>query len=158
METISIKKENLQKAYKEGTSEIKTLLENLFSEDVKPKLKWQDITNFNQVLEAAGEDVSEYEIPKNATKRQRGRILYSKLELICDIFKEGISLDYADENQYKYYPWGKYKAGSGFSLYVVHCAGTGTGVGARLCVDSEAKARHIWEHFNYIYQEFWQEK
>lgn len=109
-------------------------------------------------LKEAGEDPADYQIPDGASKRQRGKILFSMMELICDVFKEGVVLDYSDPNQRKWYPWGEYKSGSGFALNGVNSANTHSSVGTRLCVDMEEKAQHIWKHFNKIYQEYWLDK
>jgi hypothetical protein len=123
------------------------------------KANWRDITTFEQVCEAAGENPRNFDIPENVSIRQRGVILFSKLQLICEVFKQGVVLDYADSNQYKYYPWGRYNpASGGFSLNVVYDDVTSSVVGARLSVDSEEKSEHIWEHFNAIISEYWQEK
>jgi hypothetical protein len=45
---ISITKDNLQKAYKEGCSDVKKVLDNLFpgqSEEPKKEKKWVDVTD-----------------------------------------------------------------------------------------------------------------
>lgn len=153
-ETITIKKSELTKIIRD---EVARAVKN-GTNGKAASIKWEDITTFEQVCQAAGEDPKDYEIPDGASKREKGRLLFAALELICDVFKQGVILDYEDGDQYKYYPWGEYKKGSGFALCDVDCTDSDTYVGARLCVDTKAKSEHIWKHFNHIYQRYWLDK
>src|SRR4051812_38966960 len=100
-------KNNLLKALAET-------IDNFFQKDAP--IDVMEITTFDEVCKRAGENPDDYNISGHASKRERGKKLYSMLELICDVFKDGVVLDYANGNQRKYYPWGEYTAGSGFSL------------------------------------------
>lgn len=62
--------------------------------------------------------------------------------------------DWSDSSEYKYYPWLKYKAGSGFSDYDYVCDRTYTDVGSRLCFKTRAMAEHSAKHFKQLYNEF----
>ncbi len=44
MGELTITKENLEKAYKEGCSDVKKVLDNLFPGQCAPKEKWVDVT------------------------------------------------------------------------------------------------------------------
>lgn len=117
-----------------------------------------DLTTLEQVCAVAGEDIKDYKIPDGATKRQRGRILFATMELICDVFKEGKELDYANSNQYKYSLYGRYTPGSGFAFFGTTYDFTYTCVGARLSVDTDEKAQHIGTHFGHIWCAWWEGK
>lgn len=159
MATLQIQKENAIKAYNQANGETKTLLVTLMPELAQQdKDRWKQWTTLEHVCREAGEDVNDYVIPANATRRQRGTILYNTLQLICEVFNMGTEISYDDANQAKWYPWGKFVPGSGFSLRDVDCARTLSNVGARLQVDSREKVEHIWKHFSHIYNDFWQGK
>lgn len=120
------------------------------------------LTKIEQICAEAGEDMKDYTVDPDASKRQRGKILYATMEMICDVFKgnpQGLSekeiLDYGNSKQSKHYLVGQHSAGSGFSLGDV---GSGYGyasVGARLSVHTEAHALHIWKHFSHIWIAYW---
>lgn len=129
----------------------------------KASRDWRNITTLEQVCEIAGENPKDLIIPaivcgdmKN--KRKRGATLHYIKEMICDVFKMGVVLDYSKSNQRKHYPYGVYVAGSGFSLHAVYSDLTLSSVGARLSVDEEEKVRHIWKHFSHIWIEHWEGK
>lgn len=136
--------------------ELEKTIDNFFK-DESPKDLFE-ITTLEEVCKRAGENPADYIIPENATKRQRGKILFNTMELICDVFKDGVELDYSNSNQYKYYLWGEYNAGSGFSLHAVTHSRTFTTVGARLSVDTKPKAEHIWKYFSNIWIQYWEGK
>ena len=133
--------------------ELEKTIDNFFKDD-SPKDLFE-ITTIEEVCKRAGENPDDYVIPANATKRQRGKILFATMELICDVFKDGVILDYSNSKQDKWYLWGEHSAGSGFSLGDVFYDFTLSFVGARLSVDTKPKAEHIWKYFSHIWIEFW---
>lgn len=141
-------------AHKKADPQGKQLLEELLGKEVFSLSIMKRIKTFEDVCAEAGEDPKRFMIPTNATPRQRGEIAAAKVMLICEVFREGVQLDYADSNQYKYYPYFKYVPGSGFSFLGFGYAYAYSGVGARLSVDSRAKAEYIGNTFIKEYNDF----
>jgi hypothetical protein len=78
-----------------------------------------------------------------------------KLMIIYKAINNGWIPNWANYNQYKYYPWFKVlSSGFGFSgsgcgyVYSITC------VGSRLCTDTSEKAMYIAEQFKAEYQEY----
>ena len=107
-EEISIKKENVLTAYEQASEEQKTLLENLFGNDMfKPKDIMERVKTFEDACDVLGEDhqyVKAY--------REWMRIYYAtcedisaylKLRIICESLNEGWKPKF-DGEEYRYYP------------------------------------------------------
>lgn len=151
METISIEKSRVIKAYQTADGEAKKLLETLFPTQF---FDWKDIKTFEDVCRIAGVDPGIYAAPKNATDDQIGVIAFSKLQLIYKVFNQGWKPDWANTSEWKYYPWFRYSAGSGFSCDGYDRTCTVSHVGARLCTNTSEKAKYIGETFIDIYNQF----
>jgi hypothetical protein len=74
------------------------------------------------------------------------------LPVVIEFANDGWKPDYTDHNQDKWELWVRVIAdkenpsGCGLSLDVVACWDTGTGVGVRLCFESEETARYTFNH------------
>jgi hypothetical protein len=151
MQTLNITKENALKAHKEGTSDVRKVLENLFgAETFKPKNIMDRIKTFQDVLDAAGLCT----FPKRSDESD-DEYAYRQVKLIVKVLNEGWTPNWKDDNQTKYYPWFYMdKAGSGFSCDVCDFARSCSSVGSRLCFKSSELAKYAAEQFAPIYKEF----
>jgi hypothetical protein len=78
-----------------------------------------------------------------------------KLTIIYKAINDGWIPDWANYDQYKYYPWyGVLSSGFGFSYSYCSYSNASTDVGSRLCTDSKEKALYIAEQFKDEYQDF----
>lgn len=70
-------------------------------------------------------------------------------------------VDWNNPEQRKYWIWAytvpdaSRVSGRGLSLYDVNYDGTCTIVGPRLCFESREKALHFWEHFKWLYENYY---
>jgi hypothetical protein len=78
---------------------------------------------------------------------------YEKLKIIIKCFNQNWKADYSNSNQRKYYPWFRYTAGSGFSLYDVRYDYSHTSVGAPFVFEHEADAKYCAVQFQSLYNE-----
>lgn len=83
-------------------------------------------------------------------------VAYAKLIIIARALNEGWLPDWSNSSQYKYIPWFKHNAASGFGLsvdgYGYWCAATD--VGSRLCFKSSELATYAGKQFEALYNEF----
>lgn len=157
METIQIKKENALAAYKNADKKTKELLENLFGKSLLYTNIMDRIKSFEDACEVVGADPEDlpYKNPKNA--REEAVNAFHMLDIISEALLEGKVLDWTDSDQPKYYPWfNNYKPGSGFrfnaTTYVwTYALASG---GARLCLDTEEKAKYFGTQFLDIWNKF----
>jgi hypothetical protein len=84
---------------------------------------------------------------------------YAKLFIIAEALNEGWVPDWADSDQYKYYPWllvkknTKNPSGFGLSYDGYDCAGSYSNVGSRLCFKSSELAEYAGKQFKKEYEE-----
>lgn len=157
METIQIKKENALAAYKNADKKTKELLENLFGKSVLYSNIMDRVKSYEDACEVVGADPDDmpYKTPKNA--REEACNAFHMLDIISEALLEGKVLDWTNSNQPKYYPWfNNYQPGSGFRFLVTDYdwANTGAGGGARLCLDTDEKAKYFGIQFIDIWNKF----
>lgn len=153
METLEISKENALKAFNEASEKDKDFLKDLFGKKVFVSNIMEAITSFEDALEYTGETPEQFhERTINDTDDEKA---YKELKIIAFALNEGKHMDYKNTNEYKYYPW-FYSAGSGsgFAYFGYRYDGVCSFVGARLCVDSSAKAKYMGTQFLSIYNRY----
>ena len=78
-----------------------------------------------------------------------------KLMIIYKAINNGWQPDWANRNQYKYYPWFEvWSSGFGFSHTYYHFTNTTTNVGSRLCTDMPEKALFVARQFESEYADY----
>ena len=80
-----------------------------------------------------------------------------KLETITAALNEGWRPDWANSNEYKYWPWFVYNpAGAGFSFAFTRSAASSTdaNVGSRLCYKTRELATYAGRQFEGLYNDF----
>lgn len=87
----------------------------------------------------------------------KDEIAYRKLKTIAEALNEGWRPNWADSNEYKYWPWFVYNpAYAGFSCAYANLAAsyTGTSVGSRLCYKTRELAAYAGRQFEGLYNDF----
>lgn len=88
---------------------------------------------------------------KKLRRRQKVANAHAKLDLIAEVLREGVVMDYSNHDQFKYRPWFEMsnKPGSGFrfigSVYVI--SGTGSAGGSRLCFPTRELSDYFGKQF-----------
>lgn len=94
-------------------------------------------------------------VVSNIPKKHKDAIVaHYKLVIIAEAINEGWTPDWADYNQYKYYPWFEMKkAGAGFSIV---CSGwvDYSSFGSRLCYKSRELAEYAGKQFEKLYNTY----
>lgn len=91
------------------------------------------------------------------TARQEAVNAFYQLDVIAEVLRKGVVLDWTDSDQIKWYPWFyDYRPGSGFSFDApgYEWSLTATYGGARLCVDTKEKAVFFGTQFLSIWNKF----
>lgn len=107
MSDITIKKENVLKAYDKATSAQKELLENLFGRELfQPKDIKERVKTFDDALAILGNDnqavIDYYAVAdKTCTK---DILAFAKLRVIAEALNEGWITTFR-KGEYRYYPW-----------------------------------------------------
>jgi hypothetical protein len=140
MSTIEILKSNALKAYNKADEKGKELLLNLFGKDEFSQKITDRVKSFLDACEVTGDNPNDKKFHTGA----EDDIAYQKLKVVTSALREGVVLDYGNDNQKKWYPYFIYGA-SGFRFYDTDYDITYTraGGGSRLCVDTEEKAKHL---------------
>ncbi len=87
----------------------------------------------------------------------KDEIAYRKLKTIAEALNEGWRPDWANSNEYKYWPWFVYNpAHAGFASASTYSAASAasTGVGSRLCYKTRELATYAGRQFEGIYNDF----
>lgn len=145
MQTIEIKKDNAIRAYQAADSSTKTILETLLGkENVLTSLK-ERCTTMADVFREAGKNPADYVIPKDATPHQISCIRHARVDILCEVFREGKELGLGDQWWYLWY--NRPNSASGWSLCGSDCGHGFACVGSRLCVCDKATTLHLDKHF-----------
>ena len=87
----------------------------------------------------------------------KDEIAYRKLKTIAEALNEGWQPDWANSNEYKYWPWFVYNtANAGFSCASTNYAASSTRahIGSRLCYKTRELAAYAGRQFEGIYNDF----
>lgn len=86
----------------------------------------------------------------------KDEIAYRKLKTIAEALNEGWRPNWADSNEYKYFPWSVYNPSSaGFAYALTYYAATSADafVGSRLCYKTRELATYAGRQFEGIYND-----
>lgn len=125
-----------------------TLIES-FGKDSFTKKDFRDIKTF----EDACFELGIYTFEAYADKDSDDEIAYKKLKVITKAINQGWVPDWSNYNQRKWWPWFRLASGFGFLFSDYSCACTGTGVGSRLCFESEEKSDYAAMQFSDLYRQ-----
>lgn len=79
---------------------------------------------------------------------------YKKLKVVIKAINEGWTPDWSTTDQRKWYPWFRLSSGFGFSGSHYGYGLADTGVGSRLCFQTEEKSNYAANQFIDLYEEF----
>lgn len=128
---------------------------------IETPTKWEDIKTFEHACAVCAPSEDEQYILNHPgqSKAAKASIAHTKLSIVSramNSLNNGEEMwvpDWSNSNQYKYYPWLKYAAGSGFSDYDYGYVIADTGVGSRLCFMTSDMARHAAVQFEELYND-----
>lgn len=159
MNTLTIDLAKGKELYHDATGHFKDMLEKTFG---KEKLILRAVTDriktWADVAAEKGMDPSgclPYPEPKN--NRERAINAFFKLDIIAELLREGVTLDWTNSNQKKWFAWfNEYTPGAGFRFYAAayDWAYTDARGGARLCVDTQEKANFFGRQFIDIWNDY----
>lgn len=103
---ITISESDVFDAYKNGTQEVKKLLEKLFGEDTfKPKDITERVKTFEDAcIELGRENCLVQDYLSTTDKTSSDLLAYIKLRIICAALNEGWKPQFT-ENEKRYHPW-----------------------------------------------------
>jgi hypothetical protein len=151
METVTIKKDNLLKAFNDASDSEKAYLKRLFPTDLILEKREEDVKTFEDACETEGIDPTD----RKFTQGDPDDIAYQKLKVIKRaINPKGWTADWNNSNQRKWSPW-FYMDKPGFRFYVAYydITFTITSCGSRLCFSSEELATYAANQFLDIYKD-----
>ncbi len=111
------------------------------------------INDFDDILKL--NNIKKADFDKSNKGLEPDEIAYRQLKLIVKAYNQGWTPDWKNSNQAKWYPYFEYKESSfGFSHTAYAYWYTDTGVGSRLCLENEKRARDAGKKFEKIYNTF----
>lgn len=144
--------------YATATPEIKMLLEENFDKKVLAGNIMDRIKTWEDAAAEYGIDpVTSLPYQSPVNNRQVAANAFFVLDVIAEVLREGVILDWTNDQQQKWYCWfNKYNSGSGFSFggTAYDWSFTNTNGGARLCVDTQDKAKYMGTQFLSIFNQF----
>lgn len=149
--------EKAQAAYPSATKSQKQVLEAVFGKDAFVAKITDRIKTFEDACSILGITPDSVTTKVHSNKLSgdaKAFEAFAKLTVIARALNEGWQPDWSNSNEWKYYPWFKFKAGSGFSAANTGYDHTGTAVGSRLVFKTEALATYAGEQFKSIYNDF----
>ncbi len=155
MKTVELKVENLIHAYKNGSNEIKTFLNDLVPDvDLCPNIM-DRVKSFEDACEVLGLDPVKCLpcIDHCQSEDYAAITAFAKISIIRGALNEGWKPDWANSNEYKYYPWFKH-SGVGFSYGDYATSSANSSVGSRLCYKSRELAEYAGKQFIDLYKQF----
>ena len=163
METVTIEKANVRKAYQVAKGDLKEALATLFGSLVISQDP-MSFESYEEICAAEGIDpVSSLPFQHPKTKKEVSSNGCFKLETIFEAFNKrcGVEFnelwesDYTDVSQDKWYPIHEWVPSRSAFVYTdTGYAHTNTRLGARLCTDTNAKATRIAKQFTKEWNEF----
>jgi hypothetical protein len=145
MDRLQITKDNAVKAYNNGDTNIKKVLENLLGADTfRSKNIMDRVKSYADAVIVLGRKAI---IVSTDTDDE---VAYKELKLIAEALNEGWKPNWDDHNECKYYPWFNMSS-SGLSDGDFGCSCSGSGVGSRLCFKSEELAKYAGKQFIDLY-------
>lgn len=151
---LQIEDSTARQIYKSASPEIKILLEENFGKGFFSDKVTDRVKTFKDACKETGVQYEGFESALTHAGLSADEIAYKKIKIIAEALNEGWKPDYSNSNQAKYYPWFKYKAGSGFSYSNYGSSNTGTGVGSRLVFKSSDLAMYAGTQFEAEYQAY----
>lgn len=155
METLELKKQDALKAYNEGDSRDKSLLERLYGKQTFSQKITDRVKTFEDACKVLGINAQSSlpDVCSMEEKEGKAVLAFAQLSIIRRALNEGWQPDYSNSSQYKYYPWMKWSAGSGFSFHDYDDDGTISRVGARLTYKTRELAEYAATQFKDLYND-----
>lgn len=159
MTELSTTPEAVQAAHKIADESGKKLLETLYptvllNEKSTPKIvDFKSIKTFKDACEVLGINEDEFfaSCSSNVTDDE---VAYKQLKIVAKALNGDWTPNWADSNEYKYFPWFDMRPGFAFSDSDYDIADAGTYLGSRLCYKSSEIAKYAGDQFTEIYQQF----
>jgi len=157
MNTITITKDNAQRAYKQGDDSVKKVLAELLGKEaVTPQKITDRVKTFEDACTELGIDADQYleiEAFDGLLNDTASIKAHAKLIIIARALNEGWKPDWKNSNEYKYWPWFNF-SGSALAFFGCGCRCSASTVGSRLCFKSRELAEYAGRQFLNIYSDF----
>jgi len=147
---MEISKQTARKLYPDVPKWFKDELKKVFGEKSLKEDSYEDIKTFEDAcltLELNPDQVL-------VGAQSLDELAYRKLKVIIKAINQGWEPDWDNSNQAKWYPYFLLSSGFGFSASYCYYDRTATGVGSRLCFESEIKAGYAGRQFEALYKDF----
>ncbi len=112
------------------------------------------VKTFEDACQVLGIDQSELTVSGVLEEDFESISAYAKLIIINKALNEGWKPNWADDNEYKYYPWFDMSSGSGLRFHDFVYLYSYSDVGSRLCFKSSELAEFEGKQFLDIYTDF----
>lgn len=123
-------------------------------------MKFTEIKTYEDACKALGIEPPVIDFSMMPQKHQKALTAHSKLIIIAEAVNEGWTPNWSDTDEYKYELFPDViedsSKPSGFELSYHGCVswGTDTYVGSRLCFKSREVAKHTFETFKKLYEDY----
>ncbi len=149
MQTLQLSANKARELYPTSPQWFKETLEESLGKEFFSQKITDRVESFDDILAISGITIESLVHPNDTPDE----IAYKKVKLICEVYNEGWSADWANVNQYKYIPYFTYKSGFGLSCDVCVRWFSDALVGSRLCFKSAELAEDAGKKFREIYHD-----
>jgi hypothetical protein len=123
-------------------------------------MNYTEIKTFEDACKALGIEPTVPDFSMMPQKHQKALAAHSKLIIIAEAVNEGWTPNWSDTDEYKYELFPDIEedsskpSGFGLSYYDYDDWATYTTVGSRLCFQSREKAKHTFETFKELFEDY----
>ncbi|MEN6423559.1 MAG: hypothetical protein ABFD76_16595 [Smithella sp.] len=159
MKDETISRVDLIKRFEKGTKTQKAALTEFFGEDFFKVSITDRVKSFEDACEVLGRSTAIPDLMMLPTKHRDSMIAYYKLCTITEALNEGWVPDWADTDEYKWFPWwyvstDRSAAGLAFAFTNTSAAIPNAYYGSRLGFKTEKLARYAADQFKDLYEAF----
>jgi len=145
---LQITEQKAKRIFPDAPEYIKEILLETFGKECFMKKEFTDIKTFEDACEVINE---RFVIISGESYDETA---YRKLKIIAKAINNGWIPNWNDTNQRKWFPYFNLSSGFGFSFSFCVYVSADTGVGSRLCFETEEKATYAGTQFLELYRDF----
>lgn len=147
---MKISVDEAKKLYPTAPDWLKEKLDDEFGAETFQAKAYEEIKTFEDACAQLGIDPLTVCNPADTTDEAA----YKKLKVVVKAVNNGWQPDWNKTDQRKWWPWFRLSSGFGFSVSDFDCVSADSGVGSRLCFQTEEKSDYTAKQFIELYKDF----
>jgi hypothetical protein len=152
MKNIQLSEQKARELYQTASSELKQILEENFTKELLSGKITDRIKCWADVERELGHPVNIY--PFGNDKQLKALSAFNKIQSLSKVLNEGWKPDFSNTNEYKWYPYFRKDARSGWVFYSAAYGRYGAAMGSGFYFKTEELAKHAAKYFMDVYLDY----